>query len=73
MPSPESTDPLYPLLNYFLPTVKLINKHWGGSKVRKVCDQPKSPYQWPMASPDLSAEVKAEILIRTAGFPRNSP
>jgi hypothetical protein len=34
-----------PLLNYFLPTVKLIDKQRVGSKVRKVYDQPMSPCQ----------------------------
>jgi hypothetical protein len=34
-----------PLLNYFLPTVKLIDKTRVGAKVRKVYDQPRNPYQ----------------------------
>jgi hypothetical protein len=49
---------LCPLLNYFLPTVKLIGKQRGGSKVHKVYDTPRSPYQRLMASPDLSEEAR---------------
>jgi hypothetical protein len=48
---------LCPLLNYFLPTVKQRQ----GVKVRKVYDQPQSPYQRLMASPDLPDQVKAEL------------
>jgi hypothetical protein len=55
---------LCPLLNYFLPTVKLIDKTRVGSKVRKVYDKPMSPYQRLLASPDLSDEVKAELRLR---------
>jgi hypothetical protein len=53
-----------PLLNYFLPTVKLIDKQRVGAKVRKVYDKPQSPFQRLMASPDISEEAKAELLRR---------
>jgi hypothetical protein len=59
---------LCPLLNYFLPTVKLIDKQRQGSKVRKVYDQPQSPYQRLMASPDLPDEVKAELRRRCQSY-----
>jgi hypothetical protein len=55
---------LCPLLNYFLPTVKLIDKQRAGAKVRKIYDKPMSPYQRLMASPDLSGEAKAELKRR---------
>jgi hypothetical protein len=55
---------LCPRLNYFLPTVKLIDKSRVGSKVRKVYDKPRSPYQRLLASPDLSQEAKAELTRR---------
>jgi hypothetical protein len=55
---------LCPRLNYFLPAIKLIDKQRVGSKVRKVYDRPMSPYQRLMASPDLPAEVKAELTRR---------
>jgi hypothetical protein len=59
---------LCPLVNYFLPTIKLVDKQRAGSKVRKVYDKPKSPYRRLMASPDLSAEVKAELRRRYQSY-----
>jgi hypothetical protein len=62
---------LCPLLNYFLPTMKLIEKVKSGSRVRKVYEKiPKSPYQRLLESPDLSAEVKTELKER---FTRYNP
>jgi hypothetical protein len=55
---------LCPLLNYFLPTVKLIDKQRVGSKVRKVYDKPLSPYQRLLASVDLPDQIKAELTRR---------
>jgi hypothetical protein len=55
-------------LNYFLPTVKLIDKTRAGAKVRKVYDQPRSPYQRLLAFPDLSDEVKAELKRRCKSY-----
>jgi hypothetical protein len=55
---------LNPLLNYFPPTVKLIDKTRVGSRVRKVYDKPVIPYQRFLASPDLSDAVKAELTRR---------
>jgi hypothetical protein len=51
-------------LNYFLPSVKLIDKQRVGSKVRKVYDQPRSPYQRLLASPVLSDKAKTELRQR---------
>jgi hypothetical protein len=51
-------------LNYFLPSVKLIDKRRVGARVRKVYDKPLSPYQRLLASPDLTGEVKAELTRR---------
>jgi hypothetical protein len=59
---------LCPLLNYFLPTVKLIDRQRVGAKVRKVYDKPRSPYQRLTASPDLSDEVRAEPGRRCQSF-----
>jgi hypothetical protein len=55
---------LCPLLNYFLPTIKLIGKTRVGPKVRKVYDKPMSPYQRLLLSPDLSDAVKTELTRR---------
>jgi hypothetical protein len=59
---------LCPLLNYFLPTVKLIDKIRVGSKVRKVYDQPRSPCQRLLASPDLADGAKAELTRRYESY-----
>ena len=56
---------LCPLLNYFMPTIKLLSKARVGSKIKKVYDKNVlSPYQRLLASPDLSEEVKAELTRR---------
>jgi hypothetical protein len=58
---------LCPLLNFFMPTLKLMSKTRVGSKIKKVYDSKViSPYQRLMASPDLSDEVKAELVKRFA-------
>lgn len=56
---------LCPLLNYFMPTQKLISKKRVGSKIKKVYDKNAvSPYQRLMASSDIPKEVKAELKRR---------
>lgn len=53
---------LCPLLNYFIPTQKLLSKTRVGAKIKKVYDKNViSPYQRLIASPDLSYEVKAGL------------
>jgi hypothetical protein len=56
---------LCPLLNYFMPTQKLLSKTRVGSKIKKVYDKNVlSPYQRLLASPDLSDECKKELTER---------
>jgi len=55
---------LCPLLNYFLPTSKLISKTRVGSKIKKVYDPPLSPYQRLLAHPELPEKVKQELRRR---------
>jgi hypothetical protein len=56
---------LCPLLNYFMPTQKLLSKIRVGSKIKKVYDKKVlSPYQRLLASPDLSHKAKAELVKR---------
>jgi len=58
---------LCPLMNFFMPTVKLISKKRVGSKIKKVYDKKViSPYQRLLVSPDLSVGVKAELTRRFA-------
>jgi hypothetical protein len=55
---------LCPLLNYFLPTAKLVSKTRIGSTVKKVYDKPCSPYRRLLSSPDLSDAARAELTRR---------
>jgi hypothetical protein len=52
---------LVPLLNFFMPTMKLESKVKVGSKEIKKYDVPRSPYQRLLESEGLSPEVKAEL------------
>ena len=53
---------LCPLLNFFIPNIKLLSKSRNGTKIKKVYDKKViSPYQRLPASPDLSEQVKAEL------------
>ncbi len=55
-----------PLLNFFLPTQKLISKERIGSRYRKIYDQPKTPYQRLLASGCLSAEAETRLTAMKA-------
>jgi hypothetical protein len=58
---------LCPLLNFFIPTFKLLNKVRVGSKVKKVYDKKiLSPYRRLLASPDLDEQAKLEMARRFA-------
>jgi hypothetical protein len=62
---------LCPLLNYFIPTQKLLSKTRVGSSIKKVYDKNIiAPYQRLLASPDLADEFKAELTRR---FERYNP
>jgi len=53
------------LLNYFIPTQKLLSKTRVGSKIKKVYDKNIiSPYQRLLQSPDLPDECKTELTRR---------
>ena len=56
---------LCPLLNYFIPTIKLLSKKRVGAKIKKVYDKNiLSPYQRLLASEDLDDKVKAGLAKR---------
>ena len=56
---------LCPLLNYFIPTQKLLSKTRVGSKIKKMYDKNVlSPYQRLVASEDLPDEFKEELVKR---------
>jgi hypothetical protein len=52
---------LPPLLNFFMPAMKLAGKVKVGSKERKHYDAPRSPYQRLLESETLPPEAKAEL------------
>lgn len=47
--------------NYFLPTMKLVNKYRIGSKVVKKYDSPQTPYQRLLESAHVPARVKQQL------------
>jgi len=48
-------------LNFFCPSVKLIEKKRVTSKTVKRYDKPKTPYQRVLESPDISPETKKTL------------
>ena len=60
---------LCPLLNFFMPTIKLISKKRVGTKIKKVYDKKViSPYQRLLASSDLCVEAKTELSLRAGQY-----
>jgi hypothetical protein len=55
---------LCPLLNFYYPSARIIEKIRIGARVKKVYDAPKPPYQRLLESPDMGEDVKAELRIR---------
>ena len=55
-----------PLLNFFMPTFKLIRKERVGSKIKKTYETPKTPYDRLLESEAISPERKAELKARYA-------
>ncbi len=47
--------------NHFLPVTKLIQTEHHGSRVKRIYDAPKTPYQRVSDSPDVIDEVKAKL------------
>jgi hypothetical protein len=52
---------LHLYVNFFLPVVKLQEKVRFGSKVKRIYDDPQTPYARVLASPHVSEEDKAEL------------
>ena len=48
-------------VNHFLPVTKLARKERRGSRIRRIYDHPKTPYQRVLDSPHVSAERKAAL------------
>jgi len=57
------------LLNYFIPTTKLISKTRVGSKIKKVYDKKAlTPCQRLLASAELSGQTKRDLLGRRGAY-----
>ena len=48
-------------VNHFLPVQKLVKKVREGSKIKKIYDDPKTPYQRVLDSPQVSAPAKRKL------------
>ena len=53
--------PLCLLVNFFYPSVKLVQKTRHGSKVRRIYDDPQTPYQRMLVSKSVCDEVKTRL------------
>ena len=49
-------------VNFFLPVVKLIAKERKGSKVKKIYDKPKTPYERVLECSEIQEEVKNRLI-----------
>ena len=47
--------------NHFLPVTKLINKVRDGSRLKRMFDEPRTPYQRVLDAPEVSDEHKAKL------------
>lgn len=52
--------------NHFLPVTKLVSKRREGSRVIKVFDVPKTPYQRVLDSPEVTPKHKAALKVAHA-------
>jgi hypothetical protein len=59
---------LCPLMNHFFPSMRLIEKKRVGSKVTKVYDKPKTPYQRLLDDPRVTEEVKDRLRSQHASL-----
>jgi len=50
-----------PYQNFFIPTIKLIQKHRVGGKIIKKYDKPRTPYERVLECPHISKERKEEL------------
>lgn len=53
-------------VNFFLPSMKLVEKTRDGARVRRRYDTPKTPYRRVLESPDVPRAVKRRIKARYA-------
>ena len=48
-------------LNFFIPTLKLVRKEHIGSRVKRVYDKAKTPYQRVLEHPDIAEDTKLSL------------
>lgn len=53
-----------PLHNFFLPSMRLVEKIRHGSKIKKKYDKPKTPYERFMLAPNVTEEQKEQLRVR---------
>jgi len=56
------------LHNYFVPTMKLIERTRIGGRIRKTYDQPKTPFQRILDNPEVPSWVKRTLIDRKKGY-----
>jgi hypothetical protein len=49
------------LINFFYPSMKLLQKHREGARIRKTYDKPKSPCRRLLDNPDVSTTIKIKL------------
>ena len=49
------------LINFFYPSMKLLEKHREGAWIRKTYDKPKSPFRRLLGNPDVSTTIKIKL------------
>jgi hypothetical protein len=59
---------LCPLLNFYYPSVRIIEKTRIGARVKKIYDKPKTPYARLLESPDIDDSVKEELRKRASNL-----
>ena len=59
----ELYDNLRPLVNFFLPSAKLLEKIRDGSRIKRRYDTPKSPVRRLLANPQVSKAVKVKLRV----------
>lgn len=47
--------------NHFLPVTKLVRTERHGSRIKKIYDKPKTPYQRVLDAPEVSDAAKASL------------
>ena len=51
------------IMNFFRPAIKLIDKQRVGAKIKKIYDEPKTPYQRILKSRQISKKSKQELTL----------